>query len=140
MSAVQRILARIKGRPKLAEVPDPTPVSAPLYKQKSLEQIIAEAVRSENFRYMLEQEGMESIEEFEDFDVDDSNDPLDYASSPHTLVYDEDLGKEISQQEASQLQQSRAAFDKYYEKKRREKRKAAKEESAAPEPKKDDPE
>lgn len=58
------------------ELPDPTPVSVPLYPpQLSLDQRIAMFVRGEMSRRVAE-EGHESYEEADDFDVDEEPDPL----------------------------------------------------------------
>lgn len=68
------------------ELPDPTPIAPPIgyTRQKPLHQLIREMVQSEQLRVAAEQSGMETLEEAEDFDVDDDYDP----SSPWEENFD----------------------------------------------------
>lgn len=68
------------------EVPDPTPMAPPVgyVKQQSLAEQIREMVRSEKLRLEVEQQGLETFEEADDFDVGDDYDP----SSPYENEFD----------------------------------------------------
>lgn len=79
-----------KGR----EIPDPSPVSVPAgFKvPESLEQRIARLIRKD-LSEQADQQGMETFEEAEDFDIDDDMfDP----QSPYEEVFDPQLGRGIT--------------------------------------------
>lgn len=59
------------------EKPDPTPMSAALGKRraKSIRDNVVEILRSEKWREAMEENGEETFEEADDFDVDDDFDP-----------------------------------------------------------------
>lgn len=77
------------------EVPDPTPVSLPAgFKEpESLEVMIRRLIRSEEWAAAVNQEGFETFEESEDFDIDDDMwDP----QSPYEEVFDPVLNRGIT--------------------------------------------
>lgn len=94
-----------KGR----ELPDPTPIAVPAHFKRppTLQEQIRSMVRSEELRRLVESRDMETFEEADDFDVGEDFDPR----SPHELVFDPELGKEIPQEVAHELKMSRASFD-----------------------------
>lgn len=78
-----------------SEIPDPTPVAIPAgFKEpESLENMIRRLVRADDFRRAADQEGFETFEEAEDFEIDDDSfDP----SSPYEEVFDPVLGRGIT--------------------------------------------
>lgn len=91
------------------EVLDPTPVAVPVHFKRppTLQEQIRSMVRSEELRRAASSQGMETFEEADDFAVGDDYDPR----SPHELVFDPELGKEVSQEEAQVLNTARQEFD-----------------------------
>jgi len=79
------------------EKPDPVPLSPPLgyKKQPSLAEQIRAMVRSEKLRQEVEEAGMETWDEADDFDIGDDYDPR----SPYEEVFDP--GPPPAPQEAS---------------------------------------
>lgn len=77
------------------EVPDPTPVALPAgFKEpESLEVMIRRLIRSEEWTRATNEEGFESFEESEDFEIDDDMwDP----QSPYEEVFDPVLNRGIT--------------------------------------------
>lgn len=64
---------RLWGRKKGRENPDPTPIALPIGVRRppTLQEQIARLVRDETFRAALERHELESLEEADDFDIDD---------------------------------------------------------------------
>lgn len=90
---ISKILAAIKAHPKGkpltesgAEVPDPVPMAPPIgyKKQPTMVDHIRAMVRSENLRREVEAAGYETMDEADDFDVDDDFDP----TSPYEHNFD----------------------------------------------------
>lgn len=74
----------VSGRPQVSalsekgqEIPDSTPHTASLGKRraKSIRDNVVEILRSEKWREAMEENGEETFEEADDFDVDDDFDP-----------------------------------------------------------------
>lgn len=80
------------------EVPDPAPVAIPagFARPESMAETIQRLVRGSVSRAAREQ-GLETFEEAEDFDLDDEED--DDRSSPYETHFDPVLGKDLSPQE-----------------------------------------
>lgn len=78
------------------EILDPTPVAIPAgFKEPmSLEERIQRIIRTEVSR-AAENQGMETFEESEDFEVDDENDPF----SPFETFFDPVLGRDMTLEE-----------------------------------------
>lgn len=138
---MKNLIAKLKKRSGFFDKADPKPTGIPLNFKRppTLAEQVARLVHSEHFKRQMEQSGFETIDEAEDFEVGDDYVP----DSPHELVYDDDLGKEISKQEKRQLDQDRARFDVYVKNTLAERKRKAKEkkqsEEAPSEPKKPDP-
>lgn len=87
-------------RPRLDEfgheIPDPKPVAIPagFKRPETLAEQVQRLVRTSISRQAAEQ-GFETFEESEDFDVDDEFDP----STPYETFFDPVLGRDISPQE-----------------------------------------
>lgn len=80
------------------ETPDPTPIEVPsgFKVPETMQEMIQRLVKQEDFRKALEQEGAETFEEAEDFDIDDDMwDP----QSPYEEVFDPTLGRGITHDE-----------------------------------------
>lgn len=78
------------------EIPDPEPLVLPsgFRRPETLAEQVQRLVRTGLSR-MAEEQGMESFEEAEDFDVDEDEDP----STPYETFFDPVLGKDLSPQE-----------------------------------------
>lgn len=134
---LKALVKKLASRPKFTEKPDPKPIAAPFKfdKPKSLTELVQEAVASAQFRMMVEREGAGTIDDFDDFGDESDMDELDFESG-HELVFDSDLGKEVSKAEKSMLDKERQTFDRFVagkQKEAREKRRAVKEEQKASE-------
>lgn len=92
---------------RIYEEVDPEPIELPLrYKHPpTITEQIKRHVETALSRHALEQ-GFESFEEAEDFDVDDDFDP----SSPWELEFDPVSGKEMYPQEKALLDKARQEF------------------------------
>lgn len=102
------------------EVTDPNPMTLPVKFQKP--PTLAEQIA----RYMgahqrFQDEGEETANEADDFDVEDEDSP----HSPHELVYDELLNREMPRYEKEMLERGRARFDAQLQEKIRQDRLAA---------------
>lgn len=77
------------------EHPDPQPVSMPagFKRPETLEERIRRLVRSERFAQAMAEQGVESFDEANDFDIDD--DPVDPAT-PYEPFFDPALGTEVT--------------------------------------------
>lgn len=76
------------------EIPDPTPVEIPLKFQgnyESLHEKILRYVRSEQFRQKMEEEGFETEEEANDFDVGDEDGELPLSYAERAVLMAEEL-------------------------------------------------
>lgn len=73
-----RKLAHKLHTPEGAEVPDPTPLEPPLgwFKQPSMVDHIRNMIRGENLRRAAEEAGLETMDEADDFDVEDDPFPV----------------------------------------------------------------
>lgn len=83
------------------EIPDPQPIAIPAgYKlPESLSDQIRRLIRSEQFSKMVNDQGFDTFEEAEDFEIDDDMwDP----SSPYEEVFDPVLGRGITLDEFRQ--------------------------------------
>lgn len=108
-----------KYNEKGEELMDPTPIAIPAgYRRPpTLQEQMARYMAGANL--LAQQQGSESFEEADDFDIGDDYDPY----SPHELAYDQELGKEMPQEVKRQLDQDRAQFDEYHKKKRQQSKK-----------------
>lgn len=109
-----------------AEINNDPPVAVPANYKRPL--TLAEQVRlmcRTQLSQMAANEGQETWEEADDFDVGDDYDP----SSPHELIFDPELGKELPQEIKRELDNSRRQFDEEVVKQRKEKAPAAKKKS-----------
>lgn len=89
------------------EVHDPTPVKVTPKIRITPNKLAEFQAMLRTASYLAKNEGFETLEESEDFDVEESDfDP----SSPWELEYDPILNKEISKQEAAFLKEQREAF------------------------------
>lgn len=79
------------------EVPDPTPLAIPVgaKKPESLEERIRRLVRSERFGNAMSEQGFETFEESEDFDIED--DPV--TNTPYEEFFDPSLGRNVTPEE-----------------------------------------
>lgn len=79
------------------EVPDPRPMQIPagFKRPETLQEQVQRLIRGEMSRRAAEQ-GMETFEESEDFDIDD--DAMD-PRTPYEAIFDPVLGKEVTPQE-----------------------------------------
>lgn len=80
------------------EIPDPIAVEVPagFKRPETLQEQIRRLVRSEQFNQSVSEQGMETFEEAEDFEIDDDMfDP----HSPYEEVFDPILGRGITLQE-----------------------------------------
>lgn len=99
-------------RPRLDEygheIPDPKPVAIPagFKRPETLAEQVQRLVRTSISRQAAEQ-GFETFEESEDFDVDDEFDP----STPYETFFDPVLGREITPQE---FQANQEAYRQQY--------------------------
>lgn len=97
------------------EYADPTPTTAAV--QFKTPPTLAEQIA----RYMGQhhrwqaQQGIETPEEAEDLDIDEDDSP----ESPHELVYDEQINREIPRYEKMLLDEQRKKFDQVIEEKRK---------------------
>lgn len=101
-------MGRSKLNERRYEAVDPNPVSLPVKFQRPptlAEQIARFMGAHQRFQ---EQQGSESPEEAEDFDVEDDESPY----SPHELVYDSQLNRELPRFEKEHLDKQRAEFDR----------------------------
>lgn len=66
------------------EIPDPTPVAVPVgfRREPTIQEMIAQFVRSEQLRQHAQQAGFETLEEADDFDVDEDPEMV----TPHEIV------------------------------------------------------
>lgn len=110
--SINKLLEKLKLRPKFMESNDPTPIAMPshLRRPPSIQEQIAAAVRSEAFNRYVSQQGLETFEEAEDFDVGDDFDP----DSPWELEFDPGLNKEVYKKEKKFLDDRRKEFDEFY--------------------------
>lgn len=100
------------------EVTDPNPISMPVKFQRPptlAEQIARFMGAHERFQA---QQGEETIEEAEDFDIEEDDSP----HSPHELVYDEQLNREMPRYEKMLLDRQRAQFEEKLQQRIREDR------------------
>lgn len=76
------------------EVPDPKPLEVPagFKKPELLADTVRRLVRSEQFQRDLDNAGLETFDDADDFEVDDDFDP----STPYETFFDPVLGKEIT--------------------------------------------
>lgn len=111
--------------PEGREIPDPIPLKPALSRQRarSIRDHVVDVVRSENFRRSMEDQGQETFEDADDFDVDDDIDP----SSPY---------EEFFEGEYEQLRQARieASLSKTKREKKRAKARQADNPSVNPGP------
>jgi hypothetical protein len=79
------------------EIPDPDPISIPLgfKKPETLAEAVRRLVRSDDWAKKMADDGQETFEEADDFEVGDDFDP----SSPFEQVFDPILNKDVSHQE-----------------------------------------
>lgn len=100
------------------EAVDPNPVTLPVKFQRppTLAEQIARFMGAHE-RYVAQQ-GQESPDEVDDFEIEDEDAP----HSPHELVYDEQLNRELPRFEKEHLDRQRAAFDEKLQTKIREDR------------------
>lgn len=97
--------------PKLSvfgrEIPDPNPMEMPIgfKRPESLAEQVRRLVRTEEWEKLVRDQGFETFEESEDFDIGDDFDP----SSPYEVQFDPELGREISEHEFRQN------YDRYRE-------------------------
>ena len=134
---MKKLIQKLMKRPGFYDKTDPTPPAIPLKWKRppTLQEQVARMVHSEQFKQYMEREGFETIDEAEDFEVGDDYVP----EAPHELVYDHDLGKEVSKREKANLDRDREKFDNYARQelaKKRAAKKEKKEEAAPPDPKK----
>jgi len=102
---------------------DPRPLTAPVKFQKppTLAEQIARYMGAHN-RYVASQEGEESPEDFDDFGTDEED---EHFQSPHELVYDEQLNRELTRYEKAVLDKQRKSFDAALTRKIRDEKAAA---------------
>lgn len=110
---------------------DPVPKSASLgfKKPPTLQEMIKQMVQSENWRRAMDQQGMETFEEAEDFEVDDEELPI---KSPWELQYDPETRKEMLPAEKAFLDKHRSNFDKFIGEERKKKVSQQREEGSPP--------
>lgn len=104
------------------EATDPKPKTLPVNFQRPptlAEQIARHMAASERYNLM---QGHETAEEAEDFGTDEEDEHL---YSPHELVHDTLLNRELPRYEYEVLQRQRAAFDATLNRKMRDDRAAA---------------
>lgn len=120
------------------EILDSTPMAVPVgfKRPPTLQEQIARAVRSEQFRAQMESLGMETFAEADDFDVGEDFDP----KTPYEMEFDPDLGKEITHEMKQHLDRERAQFDQFVKEKQAEikRRPKVKEEPKKRAPKKEE--
>lgn len=77
------------------ETPDPNPVRIPagFKRPETLEEQIRRLVRSERFAVLAQEEGFETFDEADDFDVDDD---LPDPGTPYETFFDPALGREVT--------------------------------------------
>lgn len=93
------------------EIPDPTPVKTQPRLRITPNKLREFQAMLRTASYLAKQEGYETLEESEDFDMEDSDfDP----SSPWELQFEPTLGREITKQEAQFLGQQRQSFEKRF--------------------------
>lgn len=101
------------------EAVDPTPMTIPVHLNRRATSPFAQFM--ENMKLMsqiAEQNGYETIDEADDFDVGDDIDP----TSPWELEYEPTLDREVTKQERQLLAQSRQEFDVQLKKQKETKR------------------
>lgn len=127
---MKKLLEKLKKRVGKTEPVDSKPMAIPVgfRRPPTLQEQVQRLIRNEASRYALEN-GMESFEDADDFEVGDDFEP----NSPHELVFDPELGREMSKDEKRYIDEGRAAFDAAAKKKRQ---KSAEEETPNPKPKK----
>lgn len=92
------------------ELPDPTPVRVTPKVRITPNKLAEFQAMLRTASYLARNEGYETLEESEDFDVGDDFDP----GTPWELQFDKISGREITRQEAEYLEQQRSAFDKQF--------------------------
>lgn len=134
---LKKLRAMLEKRPNYRESPDPTPVAlaTQLRRPPTLQEQIQRYVLAANA--LARQQGAESFEEADDFEVDEF-DP----NSPYEMVFDPIVGKEVTRPEAEfnrrNVQEFDAALKQELKKKRssqEEKPKARNEQSSSASPK-----
>lgn len=105
---MRKLIDKIKKRAGFTEPVDSKPMAIPVGFQRppTLQEQVARLVRTEVSRRAAEQ-GLETFEEADDFEVGDDFEP----NSPHELVFDPELGREMSKAEKQYIDEGRAAFD-----------------------------
>lgn len=91
------------------EIPDPTPIRTTPKIRITPNKLAEFQAMLRTASYLAKNEGFETLEESEDFDVEDY-DP----TSPWELQFDPYAGKEITRQEAQFLERQRTEFTKKF--------------------------
>jgi len=120
---LKKLRAMLEKRPHYRETPDPTPVAlaTQLRRPPTLQEQIQRYVLAANA--LARQQGAESFEEADDFDVDEM-DP----TTPYEMVFDPVLGKEVTRPEAEFNARNVQEFDKALKKELAQKKKRSLEE------------
>lgn len=95
----------MKYNEKGEEIPDPTPIRVTPKVRITPNKLAEFQMMLRTASYLAKNEGYETLEESEDFDVEEY-DP----TSPWEMEFDPIAGKEITRQEAEFLNQQREAF------------------------------
>lgn len=95
----------MKYNTKGEEIPDPTPIRTTPKVRITPNKLAEFQMMLRTASYLAKHEGYETLEESEDFDVEDF-DP----HSPWEMQYDPTAGREITRHEADFLKQQREAF------------------------------
>lgn len=105
---MKKLLQKLAKRARFTEKVDPKPAGIPVGFQRppTLQEQVQRFIRHE-MSQAAANGGLETWEEADDFDVGDDYDP----SSPHELVFDPELGKEITKDQQRYVAQSRKKFD-----------------------------
>lgn len=78
-------------------------------RERTIQELVDEALHGKEMRLAYERSGIETIEEFNDFELPDEDSPE--LTSDFEMVHDDELGHEVTRREARDLAMHRAKFD-----------------------------
>lgn len=113
--SLKKIWEKLNKRANTFHKPDPKPVIVPVVRQLSLHDRVKLMMEQEEFRRHVQQQGFETLEEAEDFEVGEDYEPV----SDHELVFDEGMGKMMYRHEKAILDAARAEGAEAYRKARK---------------------
>lgn len=108
----KKLREKLAARPRYRSKPDSKPLALPINFQRppTLQEQVRRLVSSEHMRLYAQNQGKETWEESNDFDVNEEEFSFE-AEAPHELVHDETLDQMVPKGQKARMDQYRNEFD-----------------------------